>query len=775
MRSLAREAGLANASVGALLRVWALALLALGIAALTKYCDQLPAPLGTDAPATVFSAGRAEQVLARILGPQIPHPASSAENEAVRRRIIAEYKRLGIPATTQTGLGCNLSKRFGALSCGTVTNVVAQVAPGTGKALVLLAHLDSVPAGPGASDDQSGDATILETVRALQARGMKTDHPILALHTDGEEFGLLGANAFLDDAANRARVGAVINVEARGNEGQSLLFQTSPGDGPLIDLYAKSVPRYATSSLFAVIYKLLPNDTDLTVFLNHGLPGYNFAFSDNVAHYHTALDRRENLDPGTLQMHGDNMLGMAATLAHTDFAVLQGGHDAIYTTVFDHLLLRMPASWALPLAILVIVLLVAALWLGRAAPVGWRSWLAAFAIVPALDLGAIALGWLFFVVAQLVSGNPDPTYAYSLPLWTALALGAWTVALVVGGFADVRPAALGVWLFFGVVALINAAFLPGISPYYLFPALIAAPLVLGQAFLPRAWTGPVAQLLLLLASIPALILWTGLAINAEQIGGLALHPLITSTLATALATLVPVLAGQGLPRTARYASAAVAFVIALGFAIWGGIVPTYTEMKPQRLTLSYMENNLDHHAWWAASARPLGLPASLRAVAKFSEGTRKIDPSAFFESYVAPAGTPHMTPPTADVLIAKGAMGLRRVTLALRGGNANQMALIVPQAAWMKAIEIGGKRYDVPGQWGALAHVFILCATDDCANKEITLELGAKKPVEIMLVSQRYGIPPDGAKLQAARPKTAVLSQNGDTTVLINQVRIPGP
>ena len=38
------------------------------------------------------------------------------------------------------------------------------------------------------------------------------------------------------------------------------------------------------------------------------------AFSENVAHYHTPLDRRENLSTTTLQQHGDNMLGVAELL-----------------------------------------------------------------------------------------------------------------------------------------------------------------------------------------------------------------------------------------------------------------------------------------------------------------------------------------------------------------------------------------------------------------------------------------------------------------------------
>ena len=46
------------------------------------------------------------------------------------------------------------------------------------------------------------------------------------------------------------RIGAVINVEARGNQGPSYLFQTSAGDGRLIDLYARAVPHYA--AIFAL-------------------------------------------------------------------------------------------------------------------------------------------------------------------------------------------------------------------------------------------------------------------------------------------------------------------------------------------------------------------------------------------------------------------------------------------------------------------------------------------------------------------------------------------
>jgi hypothetical protein len=267
-------------NVSAVLRVVVLAAVALGIWFLSNYESQPHWQNYAAKGPTEFSEARADAALGRILGPkQSPDPVSSDNNAAVRANIIKEFAALGVKTTTYTAFTCNAWRGFSYIACATVTDIIADVVPGQGKAIVMLAHYDSVPAGPGASDDKSGVVTILETVRALKARGAASKHPVIAVITDGEEAGLLGANAFLQNPALKARVGVVVNVEARGTRGQSLLFQTSPGDGRLIDLYAHSVPVMATSSLYAEIYKFLPNDTDLTLFIRDGFPSFNFAIT----------------------------------------------------------------------------------------------------------------------------------------------------------------------------------------------------------------------------------------------------------------------------------------------------------------------------------------------------------------------------------------------------------------------------------------------------------------------------------------------------------------
>ncbi len=91
----------------------------------------------------------------------------------MRARIQAEFAKLGVKTSTYTAFTCNAWRGFAYIPCATVTDILAEVVPGEGKAIVLLAHYDSVPAGPGASDDESGVSIVLETARALRTRGLR--------------------------------------------------------------------------------------------------------------------------------------------------------------------------------------------------------------------------------------------------------------------------------------------------------------------------------------------------------------------------------------------------------------------------------------------------------------------------------------------------------------------------------------------------------------------------------------------------------------------------
>jgi len=546
-------------------RIWFLGLVAAGIWLLSVYGSGLPAALPEDAPPTEFSAARADAVLARLLADQRPRPAGSPEAAAFRARLQEELTRLGVPHQVIAEEACRM--RRGRRFCLTVHNIRAVVTPGAGPAnpeVLLMAHTDSVPRGPGAADDASGVATILEAIRALKARGLEGTRPLAALFTDGEERGLFGAFAYASHAQNIARTGVVVNVEARGNQGPSLLFQTHAGDAPLIGLYARAAPHPAASSLYAEIYRVLPNNTDLTPFLAAGLPGANFAFIGNLRQYHSADDRRENISPVTLQHHGENVLALTAALVRADPATLKG-EKAIYLDILRRWLPRLPAAFALPLSLAAFAVIALA---GAISPRarGTRRPVAATLAPLLLLLLCLAAGFLLYapvwiggtstsgslLLAAAGPGGPWP----GNPLWLrlALAFGVWAAALWTARFAG----PIACWLWFAGLAVVTSIWLPGLSPYFLFPALIAAPLLLVTARGGRT-------LALFVAALAGLTIWLGFNAGAEDIQGLRLHPVFTLTAAFALLSLLPLMAGRRLG-----GSAALSFALALGFAVVAG-------------------------------------------------------------------------------------------------------------------------------------------------------------------------------------------------------------
>src|SRR5215469_1542946 len=118
-----------------LVRVVALTAVAVAFWALAKYNYKQPNILPQDAPPASFSAERAYATLGRVLGPEKPHPVSSDENAAVRERIQQEFAALGVKSSTYTAFTCNAWRGFGFIPCATVTDILAEIVPGDGKAI----------------------------------------------------------------------------------------------------------------------------------------------------------------------------------------------------------------------------------------------------------------------------------------------------------------------------------------------------------------------------------------------------------------------------------------------------------------------------------------------------------------------------------------------------------------------------------------------------------------------------------------------------------------
>ena len=306
------------------------------LAVLAIFLLRPPAAAPATSSENQFSAERA-LVHVRAIA-QVPHPIGSSADAAARDYLVAQLSALGMNPQVVTAIGARSG--LGALIAARTHDVVARL-PGTANsgAILLMAHYDSVPSGPGAADDAAAVAAILEAVRALKtASALKND--LIVLFTDGEEAGLLGAEAFVSSHPWMHDVGLVLNFEARGNSGPSLLFETSVNNAPLIHEFEEAAPYPVGSSLFYALSKLLPNDTDFTVFRPSRTPGLNFAFGAHLEAYHSWLDTPGNLDPASLQHHGSSVLSLARRFGQMDLSTLkqQKGDDVFFDWLGSNLI-----------------------------------------------------------------------------------------------------------------------------------------------------------------------------------------------------------------------------------------------------------------------------------------------------------------------------------------------------------------------------------------------------------------------------------------------------
>jgi hypothetical protein len=508
--------------------------------------DAPPAPLGANSPARQFSAERALKHVEAI-GVQ-PHPVGSQGHIQVENYITTALRQIGFTPEVQKATGRD---RWMDMPMP-LENIVAELKGSTsGKSVLLVAHYDSVSAGPGASDDGAAVATLLETAKILKSQApFKRD--IVFLFTDGEELGLMGARAFVDQNPLAKNVGLVLNFEARGTSGPVILFETSDENAWLIDNVSKAVSHPVANSLSYEIYKRLPNDTDLTVFKRAGYPGLNFAFIEGVMHYHTATDTLQNLNRGSLQHQGDYAVELGRWFGNMD-QLEPGRGNAIYFDVLGRLLVHYSSRTGTLLLIAAGMLLgwvffrgfqqrkLGAAHLAVGIVVVLAGVVAALAATFAIQriTGVLAARFPHVHASTLHSGGYYVAAATAFGLTVASMVYIWAVKRL--GPVNTAAAAMLVW--FGL-AVWATGWLEGMSYLWIWPLLFSA----------VAWglvleTGGQERSKLLLAGvIPAILIVVPLAHKVFTAFGLG-SGLIVSALLTLVLSLCAVQVGpDSMPR-----------------------------------------------------------------------------------------------------------------------------------------------------------------------------------------------------------------------------------
>lgn len=534
------------------MRLWGMTaalVLALAVAALSL---QTPRPRPIDAPPQTFSTGRAMVDIREIA--QRPHPLGSADHARVQALLIQRMTALGLEVSAQKGpLSPQAVRRIERAGVTlppealTAVNLIG-VLPGSDPALpavALMAHYDTTPKSPGAADDTTGVAAILETVRALKARG-PAPRTLVVLLTDAEELNLDGARIFWGGHPLRDRIGAVVNLEARGGGGRAMMFETGPGNAQTIALFAESAGRadggVTSNALAVLVYSLMPNGTDFTLPRQRGVQGINLAFIGRPEQYHAAASTPEALDQGSVQHIGAQALEMTDALLRAP-SLPVATQDAVYADLFGRVVLRHPPAWGWGLLLAGLGLLLAA---------GLRA--RRLAGLSAADVGRGAVDGLWFLSAGVVvahavralsgsqtPGSSDSYYVLLARLpWmeagTALGVLAVGLALLGGrGRPDRRVVAGGV-----IAATALALLMGGFSPLVLGAGVVAAALSLFPALAARTvwggWTGAILLVLLLGGLVQML---------APQAAFLFLWPgLLAAATATAAAFIAPDFKGR---------------------------------------------------------------------------------------------------------------------------------------------------------------------------------------------------------------------------------------
>jgi len=202
-------------------------------------------------------------------------------------------------------------------------------APDTEETIFLVAHTDSVKEGPGAFDDTVSVAAMLEGLRLLKGQTLRRD--VVFLFTDGEEQGLLGAFLFVEEhpeLVDKARL--VLNLEARGNSGALLMFETSDKNLAMVRHLNRALQRPVSTSIATAVYRSMQNDTDLTAFFRKGRAGMNFACIDNPVVYHTAQDNYETFSRDTARQYLDDVTALARYFATAPDLELDSGEDGVF-------------------------------------------------------------------------------------------------------------------------------------------------------------------------------------------------------------------------------------------------------------------------------------------------------------------------------------------------------------------------------------------------------------------------------------------------------------
>jgi hypothetical protein len=530
-----------------------------------------------------------------------PHYVGSDYHKIVREYLIRELKDLGLEPEVQTKF--SIDKR--AHTASMVHNIMARIeGRGKGNAILLMAHYDSAPfSSMGASDNGVAIAVILEGIRTFLYEGGIHDNDIIILFSDAEEIGLLGAKAFVEDHPWCDNIALVLNFEARGTGGPAFaLIETNWGNEMLVKSLAEaSTPWPVANSFLYSVYKMLPNDTDLTVFReNADIDGFNFAFIDDFFDYHCSTDNIERLDLNTIEHHASYLMPMLNYLKNYDLAKLRSGREFVFFNFPYFGIIYYPYSWAFymigGISLLFLMIIIYAYLRKK---IFFRPVLKSFlSIVLSIITGVILALFLWKLILVV---NPHYTdilhgYPYNGHYYTAIvvfltaAISTWIINRFCREIKtqEFLVAAIIIWI---ALAWALTLFMPGASFVVLPVFSISAILMLELAGKTKLFYRPLVYVLLVVPGLFILAPFTDMFPVGLNMKALPLSALIATMLVTIL---YPIFNYMPYKKTIHL----YFFGLAIVFSMLALSNSGFDEEKPIHNSLNYVFYSDENMAVW---------------------------------------------------------------------------------------------------------------------------------------------------------------------------------
>jgi hypothetical protein len=260
---------------------------------------------------TGFSQENAYAILKTLVLEMGPRPMGSPAERRALDFAVSKFKEYGCDSSY-------VMRMTVAEGVNTNSGIAVGVKRGrTNRIIVIGGHIDSSgPDVPGANDDASGTACVIELARVLCKR--ENESTVYFCCWGGEEQGLQGSKYFVQRFAELDSVALMLQIDMADGAGE---LNADP-DGS-----TSSAPSWLVASTFDVFYNDLHSDgliyptedatlnlasggtwgSDHIPFIDKGIPAIDFT-SDPTYPIHSPQDSWENFTPSGLKRSGDLVL-----------------------------------------------------------------------------------------------------------------------------------------------------------------------------------------------------------------------------------------------------------------------------------------------------------------------------------------------------------------------------------------------------------------------------------------------------------------------------------